>query len=114
MKIKIKRVGTAWSFDDKAKGIQDEWLVKGCPEFFDEYQNKFNKNLDQLTVEYSDSPFIGWKVKFEIKESDDYGFWYEIIESKIGEFKNKKAWICPTTLKYFDNFPEYLYVSVNA
>ena len=110
MIIEVYRHCGTWCFTDKARELVHEPFVAGIPEIIDSFAHK-NGTKDQEThsITFSASDFPGAQGVLLRGKPEHGGFWY----SYMGLDATLEGWLCPATLKYFDEHPEHLYVSVN-
>jgi len=104
MSIKIYRYCDTWAFTDISRDLQDEPFVCGIPEIIDYFIEKFSdskKETHRIIFSARNFPLSHGKLVKEGMESG--GAWYS--------YENRaKGWLCPATLKFFDQHPDELYV----
>lgn len=109
--IEAYRHAGTWAFTDKAKGLTDEPFVCGVPDIIDGVLK--DKRCDRIQILFSERCFPGFNVKLKAVSDDCGGFWYS---ASFGpdDREDKRGWLCPATLNYFDSFPDTIYVSITA
>ena len=106
-----KEMGT-WVFDDKARGLSSEPFVMGIPEMIDDMVMNLGLNGKEIRFLFSKNGFPGYQLVLK-KVSEEYGGGnYEVHESNTGELTNKKGWLCPATLLYFETLPDFIYIRI--
>lgn len=110
MIIKVYRHCGTWAFTDKARELVHEPFVAGIPEIIDHFVST-NGTQDQEThsITFSGSDFPGSQGVLQRGRPESGGFWYHFMSLS----KTLDGWLCPATLKYFNEHPEHLFVSVN-
>ena len=104
MSIKIYRHCDTWAFTDLPKGLQDEPFVCGIPEIIDHFINNFSdpsKQTHRIIFSARNFPYSHGKLVKTKMEAG--GAWYSYENSMEG-------WLCPATLKFFEEHPDELYV----
>jgi hypothetical protein len=104
MSIKIYRHCETWAFTDPSRGLQDEPFVCGIPEIIDFFIEKFSDPAKEThRIIFSAKNFPLSHGRLEKNEMEYGGAWYSCENGS-------KGWLCPATLKFFDEHPEELYV----
>lgn len=95
------RTTYGWSFDDSDVGLQGEPFVAGIPQVIDSLVG----DADKFTALISKDPLPDYTCRL-IKIPEDMEGWYQL------EGTDMKGWLCPATLKYFENYPDNIYVKI--
>lgn len=118
MKLNLYKINDTWFFDDKKLGIKQEAFILGTSElitFLCESKNNFSKHCQ---IEFSNIEFTNYDIKLFkdeeaklVKYQDETifkGAWYS------SKYKGKKFinYLCPTTLKYFESYPETIFIKL--
>ncbi len=108
--ILVRKIGSSWIFDDESRGIKNEPFVLGSSEIIDMLLKRMNRpRVKSVLLIFSDSDFRESTFALEnTGEAIDGGRWYIETLSKM------KGWLCPTTLCYFDHFPQTIYGRILA
>lgn len=101
--IEIYKLHGIWCFSDEKRELVDEPFILGMTELITaalKHTNlyEFNKKYRILFSGY-DFPFNNGYLNKLGEERG--GAWYEWNENK--------GWLCPATLKFFEQFPEKIY-----
>lgn len=91
-----------WSFDDEAVGLYGEPFVSGIPEIIDAIVGKKTK---QFTAFISKDPIPNYTGCLEQTIEKGTG-WYKLQET------GSLGWLCPATLKYFEDYPNKIYFKI--
>jgi len=97
-----------WVFDDPAAGLDKEPFVEGIPAMMDELTAAIPGASDGFRCLFSRDPFPGYQVKLVLDHEEFGGHWY--LESG----SDRRGWLCPALMKYFDSAPEEIYVKAEA
>lgn len=119
--LKLYKDGALWRFDDLKKNLLAEPFVSGPSEIFDKLKLKLRIKTRDILLHFSDDSFFGADIvavyandyvvdkdgnKVEVKSGAYYAM----------EFPDEKkvyaGWLCPATLRYFEDYPKNLYVRV--
>lgn len=96
------RTKGGWSFDDEEVELQGEPFVEGVPELIDSVVGKVNNFTAFISKDLiPDFTLVLHKV-LNVKEEG----WYKV------DTQENPVWLCPATLKYFENYPEKIYVKI--
>lgn len=121
-KLQLYPDGKLWRFDDSSRKLLAEPFVSGTPELLTLIRNSLKITSKELVVFFSDDSFFGadivvHQVEVEMKDKNGkvvpqkYGAWYGlIITLEDGTKQQMTGWLCPATLRYFDNYPEMIYI----
>ena len=142
--IRARRVGETWMFDDRERGLASEPFVAGASEVISDlvFQSIHLKNCERLSrknVEqrarggspvatevpgqptevsllFSAEPFPSALVKLNRVPGGEPGSFYvvEPLDVRPVGVRGRQCWLCPSTLKFFETFPETIYVEVKA
>lgn len=111
--IEIYRHAGTWCFTDEARGLLHEPFVLGIPKMIDKLIENIEdqKNKTTYAITFSERQFPTCSTRLTKLEEEHGGAWYELnSESNTTE----RGWLCPATLKFFSNFPDEIYFTLNA
>ena len=92
-----------WVFDDRKVGLIQEPFVSRMPQIIDLLVAEI-ENADQgFKLLASNTPFPEFQIKMTWLNEEYKGNWYYWKEA------DKKGWLCPALLKYFDKPPQELF-----
>lgn len=113
--IEIYRHNGTWCFTDEVRGLTHEPFVLGIPEIIDTVlkSQRGGPLHTSYRVLFSANPFPKAYGHLEIQNKEHGGAWYA-LRSAENELETEDVaqigWLCPATLKFFDAFPERIYV----
>jgi hypothetical protein len=90
-----------WAFDDAAVGLTREPFVAGIPEII---ESVIGVGRTSFKAVFSDRAFPGATVAMHKLNDEAGGSWYALAGT------DKKGWLCPATLNYFDAFPAEIHI----
>lgn len=99
-----------WKFNDKIKGLEAEPFVGDMNKIIDQMVNDslYVSGVNNFSVYFSNENFPGAEFVLTRDRFEMNGTWY-----RWGSSSNAlEGWLCPATLKYFDNFPEKIFISL--
>jgi len=95
-----------WAFTDTARGLVHEPFVCGIPEIIDHFIQHFgDTSRKKHVLTFSDRTFPSSQGALIKGAPYSGGAWYS--------YKDMEGWLCPATLKFFNEMPETLFVSVD-
>ncbi len=95
-----------WRFDDPTRGLKGEPFVGSTNDII---QGMIDTSLyinpyEEVSIFFAKLDFPGAEFVLTADGEDGNGMWY-----KWGELR---GWLCPATLKYFDSFPEKIFIKL--
>jgi hypothetical protein len=114
--LEIYRHAKTWCFTDSQRGLLHEPFVLGVPEIID-YVIEQKEKLDYsktYQVIFSDTQFPGASYYLQQLRSEFKGCWYTLFSVTDEQQDVDEGWLCPATLKFFDQFPVKIYVSIKS
>jgi hypothetical protein len=115
--IEIYRHAGTWCFSDAERDLLHEPFVLGIPEMINiliRDKHSFVEN-SKYRVTFAATPFPKTKFYLQRETPEANGYWYtlqEIDQPVQSREKAPEGWLCPATLKFFDDFPAELYVDI--
>jgi hypothetical protein len=116
------RSGKTWAFDDPGRGLVGEPFVAGIPEIIEGVCEILDLHSDRLCFTFSAQKFPGSQVELHLEGEEMGGAWYVwqipkrilLLKEDLNFFTEdeKRGWLCPAALKFFDRFPSTIYVQV--
>jgi hypothetical protein len=97
-----------WVFDDEARGLKREPLVRGTDRILDEIRLRMSTGPgvpESLVLVFSGQAFPGSRFSFHRRQYEAGGCWYEWMEEGM------RGWLCPALFRYFDEAPDILHLS---
>jgi hypothetical protein len=99
------RTQYGWAFDDENVGLIGEPFVAGIPEIIDSIVGSANNFTAYFSHEFfPDSTFILNK----IEDNVEAGSYYRLNNTEM------VGWLCPATLKYFEDYPTQIFVQIKV
>ena len=101
---------SGWAFDDERTGLVGEPFVHGMPKIIDTLLKIQNMERKKFRLSFSIDFFPEYHLKLQLMKTDVFaGNYYKVIEGP--EFMLRmKGWLCPATLLYYEQYPEFLYL----
>lgn len=94
-----------WVYDDEDLGVYGEAFVCGSSEVIDAV---VGMDKDQCVATISSKPFPNYALKLSKDKSEEMPGWY------LAEPLGMKHWLCSKVLDYFPDYPEEIYVKIEA
>jgi hypothetical protein len=117
--LKVYWTGSTWAFDDPSVGLVAEPFVAGADMIIsDAIQEKHGylvlkkakENGIVITFSKTMLPYVEDEVSITLQEQFDklgHGMYTDIFSGRVG-------WLCPATLHYFKDYPEYIYANIKV
>ena len=103
-----KHCGT-WAFTDEARELVHEPFISGIPEIINLIcKAKSTDDRETHTIHFSATKFPGYQDVLGKIKNEMGGAWYKWNDT------DKEGWLCPATLNYFPDFPENIYLHLDA
>ena len=102
-----------WFFDDESRGLKAEPFVLGVTAMITTIAARVGATGSRISILFSANPFPGHQGALR---KDDKGFgefggaWYML--DAPGEPPGGRGWLCPATLRYFDDYPDTIYFQI--
>lgn len=96
------RTKAGWSFDDAEVELHGEPFIAGLPEIIDSVAGE----VDNFTAYISKDPIPDYTILLNRMDDKNEIGWYEMEGTEL------VGWLCPATLKYFENYPKQIYVKI--
>lgn len=117
-KIFPYRQGDGWAFDDERRGLLAEPFVLGIPVLIEKMLELLKIESDELVFTFSENVFPRYHGVLRKQSEDAGGAWYSLETTLCEPIRNSDGtpfagWLCPATLKFFDNLPQSIYFHIN-
>jgi len=99
-----------WRFNDSLKELSGEPFIGETNKIIDQMINDslYVKSGDKISFFFSKEDFLGAEFVLTRFKYENNGAWYKWGSSPDA----LTGWLCPATLKYFESFPEKIYISL--
>ena len=100
-----------WVFDDEARGLVQEPFVFGTDEIIAKISQWILGYADRkFKLTFSGYPLPEFHAKYIRTSKECYAGSYYKVETKNSDISGMEGWLCPATLKYFEEYPEHIYM----
>ena len=117
--LKVYWTGATWAFDDDRVGLVAEPFVAGAETIISDaivrehghlVLKKAKENGIVITFSKTLLPYVEDEASVVLQEQFDklgHGMY-------IDNFTGRAGWLCPATLHYFKDYPEYIYANIKV
>ena len=117
--IEVYWTGYTWAFDDHRVGLIEEPFVAGTEVIISDaierehgslVLKKAKENGIVITFSKTMLPYVEDAARFVLHERFDklgHGMYIDNFTGRVG-------WLCPATLHYFKDYPEYIYANIKV
>lgn len=117
--LKVYWTGSTWAFDDPRIGLVAEPFVAGAEMIISDAIERAHGYLvlkkakeTGIVITFSKTllPHVEDEVSITLQEQFDkfgHGMYIDNFSGRVG-------WLCPATLHYFKDYPEYIYANIKV
>ena len=117
--LKVYWTGTTWAFDDDRVGLVAEPFVAGADRIISDaierehsllVLKKAKENGIVITFSKNLLPYVEDEASLVLQEQFNklgHGMYFDY-------FTGQSGWLCPATLHYFKDYPEYIYANIKV